>query len=212
MKSNSAYLLVTCLCSLILRYGFCFATPNGVSSTLQRNLERTTANPSNNQLYMIANNIPTSGRILLKNERNGLLNRLSFSWVDKIMKIGNKKSLDIQDLWELEANDLMSNASERFHKRLYNETLIRDNNKPLKSLRLSPESRQNVTAGEIVNYMQLDTSRMEAVANTIHIAWDGLLQVTGFTILLLRFLGPAVLAGIGAMIVMIPLQAMFLKK
>ena len=31
--------------------------------------------------------------------------------------------------------------------------------------------------GEIVNYMQLDTSRMESVIGTIHVCWDGPLQV-----------------------------------
>lgn len=31
--------------------------------------------------------------------------------------------------------------------------------------------------GEIVNYMQLDTGRMEQVIGTIHVCWDGPLQV-----------------------------------
>lgn len=31
--------------------------------------------------------------------------------------------------------------------------------------------------GEIVNYMQLDTSRLEQVAHNIHTVWDGALQV-----------------------------------
>lgn len=31
--------------------------------------------------------------------------------------------------------------------------------------------------GEIVNYMQLDTSRIEQVISTIHVCWDGPLQV-----------------------------------
>lgn len=60
--------------------------------------------------------------------------------------------------------------------------------------------------------MQLDTSRMEQVVGTIHVVWDGLLQVAGYTGLLLHFLGPSVLAGIAAMLVIIPLNAVFLKK
>lgn len=47
-----------------------------------------------------------------------------------------------------------------------------------KSLKLSPSGRQNSTVGEIVNYMQLDTSRLEYVAVSIHVVWDGLLQVS----------------------------------
>lgn len=32
--------------------------------------------------------------------------------------------------------------------------------------------------GEVVNYMQLDTSRLEQVAHNIHTVWDGALQVS----------------------------------
>jgi ABC-type multidrug transport system fused ATPase/permease subunit len=81
-----------------------------------------------------------------------------------------------------------------------------------KSLKLSPAGRQNNTMGEIVNYMQLDTSRMESVIGTLHVCWDGPLQVLGYTALLLKFLGPSVLAGIAAMLVIIPFNAIYLKK
>ncbi|KAJ1437218.1 hypothetical protein B484DRAFT_416639 [Ochromonadaceae sp. CCMP2298] len=79
-----------------------------------------------------------------------------------------------------------------------------------KSLRMSPASRANHTLGEVVNYMQLDTSRMEYVAGTIHTVWDGLLQIIGYTGLLLWFLGPSMFAGIAAMVVILPLNAHFL--
>lgn len=81
-----------------------------------------------------------------------------------------------------------------------------------KSLKLSSSGRQNNTVGEIVNFMQLDTNRMEYVASSIHVVWDGLLQVLGYTALLLHFLGPAVLAGIAAMLVIVPVNAYFFKK
>lgn len=81
-----------------------------------------------------------------------------------------------------------------------------------KSLRLSSSGRQNNTIGEIVNYSQLDTSRMEQVASSIHILWDGSFQVIGYTALLLHFLGPSVLAGIAAMVFIIPMNTFFLKK
>ena len=58
-----------------------------------------------------------------------------------------------------------------------------------KSLKLSPASRRSYTMGEIVNYMQIDTGRLEYAAGTIHTVWDGLLQIAGYTFLLLRFLG-----------------------
>ena len=81
-----------------------------------------------------------------------------------------------------------------------------------KSLKLSPAGRQNNTVGQIVNYMQLDASRIEYVASSIHVVWDGLFQVFGYTALLLNFLGPAVLAGIAAMLIIIPVNTYFLKK
>ena len=81
-----------------------------------------------------------------------------------------------------------------------------------KALKLSPSGRQNTTMGEVVNYMQLDSSRLEYVASSIHVVWDGLLQVVGYTALLLHFLGVSVLAGIAAMLVIIPVNAIFFTK
>jgi ABC-type multidrug transport system fused ATPase/permease subunit len=81
-----------------------------------------------------------------------------------------------------------------------------------KVLKLSPSGRNNNTVGEIVNYMQIDTNRMEQVAGTIHVVWDGLFQIIGYTGLLLYFLGPSVFAGIAAMLVILPFNAIFLKK
>lgn len=81
-----------------------------------------------------------------------------------------------------------------------------------KALKLSPSGRTKNTVGEIVNYMQLDTNRMEQVAGTIHTLWDGFFQVFGYTGLLLYTLGPSVFAGIAAMLVIIPVNAYFLKR
>lgn len=60
--------------------------------------------------------------------------------------------------------------------------------------------------------MQIDTARLEYVAASIHTVWDGLLQIVGYTTLLLFFLGPSVLAGIAAMLLIIPLNGYFLSK
>ncbi|CAM9778905.1 unnamed protein product, partial [Ectocarpus fasciculatus] len=76
-----------------------------------------------------------------------------------------------------------------------------------KSLRLSPSARQNATVGEIVNYMQIDAGRLENLAGSVHTIWDSIFQqMTGYTVLLLLCLGPSVLAGIGVMILLIPLN------
>ena len=81
-----------------------------------------------------------------------------------------------------------------------------------KAMRLTSGGRGKSSLGEIVNYMQLDASRMEAVATSVHILWDGLLQITGYTSLLLYFLGPSVFAGIAVLFAIIPLNAYFYKK
>eukprot|EP01038_Epipyxis_sp_PR26KG_P011238 gene11238-15079_t len=81
-----------------------------------------------------------------------------------------------------------------------------------KSLKLSSSSRRNNTMGEIVNYMQVDAGKMEQVASLIHVYWDGLLQVLGYTSLLLYFLGPSVFAGIATILIIIPFNAYFLNR
>eukprot|EP01033_Poteriospumella_lacustris_P022288 gene22288-16719_t len=80
-----------------------------------------------------------------------------------------------------------------------------------KALRLGPEGRQNTTLGEIVNYMQIDTARLEYVTGSIHTLWDGLFQIMGYSALLLYHLGPAVFAGILAMLFIVPFNAYHLR-
>lgn len=46
-----------------------------------------------------------------------------------------------------------------------------------KSLRLAPSARQNATVGEIVNYMQIDASRLESLPASVHTIWDSAFQV-----------------------------------
>lgn len=261
--------------------------------------------------------------------RNSFLNRVTFSWVTGLMEIGNKKVLQMNDLWAFEGADRTGNLSDTFARhfehelarnsssapvtaaartlpsnviqdfwaspvtkaivKMYRQPLIYsgllklcntlvqflpsiiiakllgsiDKSKTLglagysregiplalslflvlsaktflenqyfysviemgasirgtlsasiyrKALKLSPSGRKNNTIGEIVNYMQIDTNRMEQVAGTIHVVWDGMLQIVGYTSLLLYFLGPSVFAGIAAMLVIVPLNAVFLKQ
>ena len=273
-----------------------------------------------------------ASRLLVKDLDTNIFNRLSFEWVGSIMDVGNKRLLEVDDLWELEENNLMGNMSSTFEflfeqakrnanitgyvlppltggnivSQLYSSPLVKATVKMYrkdlvlsgvikffntfvqflpslvvarilknvddqaaalgnvallqslrsrgiwlalllmallstktflenqyfytiikmsasiratlssaiyrKALKLSESGRVNNTVGEIVNYMQTDTSRMEQVAGTIHTLWDGLFQVIGYTSLLLYYLGPSVLAGIAAMLVIIPLNAYFLKR
>jgi len=268
----------------------------------------------------------------LPSRRGSLLNRITFNWVSELMETGNRKTLQVDDMWAFEEKDRVANLSDRFSTCFEAEKLKLDsynssisstsrssNTRPMnliqefwdspvtkaivsmyreqliqsgvlkffntmvqflpsliiarllkgiegttflasasafkgfalalslfialstktflenqyfytvidmgasirgalsaaiyrKVLKLSPSGRNNNTVGEIVNYMQIDTNRMEQVAGTIHVVWDGLFQIIGYTGLLLYFLGPSVFAGIAAMLVILPLNAIFLKK
>lgn len=79
-----------------------------------------------------------------------------------------------------------------------------------KALKLSPAARQRSTVGEIVNMMQLDAARLENVASSLHTTWTGAMDILGYTALLYACMGPSMLVGIGLMIMLIPVNAMFL--
>ena len=273
-----------------------------------------------------------ASRSLVKDLNTNIFNRLSFGWVKATMELGNKRPLEVADLWELDEASLMGNMSATFDAlfeeakqnanvsgrslppltggnvvtqfgssplikaivKMFEKELIRSgitkffntfvqflpslvvarilknvdsqaaavNNVALlqhvrshgvwlsllllallsaktflenqyfytvikmganirstlssaiyrKALKLSPSGRVDNTVGEMVNYMQTDTNRMEQVAGSIHTLWDGFFQVFGYVSLLLYYLGPSVFAGIAAMLVIIPLNAYFLKR
>lgn len=79
-----------------------------------------------------------------------------------------------------------------------------------KALKLSPSARQRSTVGEIVNMMQLDAARLENVASSLHTTWTGAMDILGYTALLLACMGPSMFVGIAIMILIIPVNAMFL--
>ncbi|KAI9090798.1 P-loop containing nucleoside triphosphate hydrolase protein [Phlyctochytrium arcticum] len=76
-----------------------------------------------------------------------------------------------------------------------------------KSLRLSSLSRQDSTVGEIVNLQSVDTTRLSDLCSYGHIIWSGPLQIALALTFLYQTLGPAIFAGLGVMILMIPVNA-----
>lgn len=66
-------------------------------------------------------------------------------------------------------------------------------------------------AGGIVNLMQSDASVIESTFMQLHTIWDGPLQITIYTTLLFRYLGPSVLWGIGVLLTIIPLNSVTLR-
>ncbi|KAJ3021676.1 Canalicular multispecific organic anion transporter 2 [Thoreauomyces humboldtii] len=76
-----------------------------------------------------------------------------------------------------------------------------------KSLVLSNNSRQSSTVGEIVNLQTVDAARLGELCSYLHILWSGPLQITLAIFFLYRTLGPSIFAGVGVMIMMIPINA-----
>jgi len=82
-----------------------------------------------------------------------------------------------------------------------------------KSLRLSSSARQSKTLGEIVNLMQLDSTKLEMfLAMSFHVLWDGIFQIIGYIVILYTFIGWATFVGLGVMVVAVPIQGLVFSK
>lgn len=56
--------------------------------------------------------------------------------------------------------------------------------------------------------MQLDGHRLEHVLLSLHIVWDGFLQIFGYSLMLYSLLGSPVIIGVLMMLATIPLNSM----
>ena len=81
-----------------------------------------------------------------------------------------------------------------------------------KALRLANAERQSTTLGELVNLMQVDATKIELFVPQAHVLWDGLLQISGYMTILYTLIGWPCFAGLGLMIVTMPIQAVVVKK
>uniref|UniRef100_A0A8C4VJS7 Canalicular multispecific organic anion transporter 1 n=1 Tax=Gopherus evgoodei TaxID=1825980 RepID=A0A8C4VJS7_9SAUR len=81
-----------------------------------------------------------------------------------------------------------------------------------KALTVSNATRKEYTQGETVNLMSADTQRFMDLATFIHQLWSAPLQIALSIIFLWWELGPSVLAGIGVMVLLIPINAVLATK
>ncbi|XP_067276901.1 canalicular multispecific organic anion transporter 1 isoform X2 [Pseudorasbora parva] len=81
-----------------------------------------------------------------------------------------------------------------------------------KALVVSNDSRKESTAGEIVNLMSADAQRFNDVTNFIHLLWSCPLQIALSIAFLWIELGPAVLAGLLVMVLMVPINGWLATK
>ncbi|KAK7795121.1 hypothetical protein U0070_002709, partial [Myodes glareolus] len=80
------------------------------------------------------------------------------------------------------------------------------------ALKLSNLARRQYTIGETVNLMSVDAQKLMDVTNYIHLTWSTVLQIVLSIYFLWRELGPSVLAGVGVMVLMIPVNAVLATK
>uniref|UniRef100_A0A3B3S3B1 ATP binding cassette subfamily C member 2 n=1 Tax=Paramormyrops kingsleyae TaxID=1676925 RepID=A0A3B3S3B1_9TELE len=81
-----------------------------------------------------------------------------------------------------------------------------------KALVVSNDTRKESTVGETVNLMSADAQRFNDVTNFIHLLWSCPLQI-GLSIAFLWLeLGPAVLAGLAVMVLMVPINGFLATK
>ncbi|KAM4852275.1 ATP-binding cassette sub-family C member 2 [Thomomys bottae] len=81
-----------------------------------------------------------------------------------------------------------------------------------KALTLSNLARKRYTIGETVNLMSVDSQKLLDMTSYMHLVWSSVLQIVLAIFFLWRELGPSVLAGVGMMILLIPLNGILATK
>ncbi|KAL8585023.1 hypothetical protein ACOMHN_043659 [Nucella lapillus] len=81
-----------------------------------------------------------------------------------------------------------------------------------KTLRLSNSAKKTTTVGEIVNLMSVDAQRFMDLMTYFHTIWSGPLQIVLSLYFLWHTLGPSVFAGVGVMLLLIPINAFIAHK
>ncbi|KAF8857585.1 hypothetical protein BDZ45DRAFT_803222 [Acephala macrosclerotiorum] len=80
-----------------------------------------------------------------------------------------------------------------------------------KSLKLSNEGRASKSTGDIVNYMAVDTQRLQDLTQYGQQLWSAPYQIILCMVSLYQLVGLSMLAGVGAMILMIPINGLIAR-
>ncbi|XP_066291268.1 multidrug resistance-associated protein 1-like isoform X4 [Branchiostoma lanceolatum] len=81
-----------------------------------------------------------------------------------------------------------------------------------KSLVVTNEARKTSTVGEIVNLMSVDAQRFMDLCTYLHMIWSAPFQIAVSLYFLWQTLGPSILAGLGVMVLLIPINAVMANK
>ena len=80
-----------------------------------------------------------------------------------------------------------------------------------KSMKLSNEGRASKSTGDIVNYMAVDTQRLQDLTQYGQMLWSAPFQIILCMASLYQLVGISMLAGVGAMILMIPVNGLIAR-
>ena len=80
-----------------------------------------------------------------------------------------------------------------------------------KSMRLSNEGRASKSTGDIVNYMAVDTQRLQDLTQYGQMLWSAPFQIVLCMASLYQLVGISMLAGVGAMILMVPINGLIAR-
>ena len=80
-----------------------------------------------------------------------------------------------------------------------------------KSMKLSNEGRATKTTGDIVNYMAVDTQRLQDLTQYGQMLWSAPFQIILCMASLYQLVGLSMLAGVGVMILMIPVNGLIAR-
>jgi ATP-binding cassette subfamily C (CFTR/MRP) protein 1 len=75
-----------------------------------------------------------------------------------------------------------------------------------KAMKLSNEGKASKSTGDVVNYMAVDAQRLQDLMQFLQQTWSAPFQITLCMTFLYQFVGPSMFAGVGIMIIMIPIN------
>ncbi|XP_067674526.1 multidrug resistance-associated protein 1-like [Haliotis asinina] len=81
-----------------------------------------------------------------------------------------------------------------------------------KALTISSDARKESTVGEIVNLMSVDCQRLQDVTGYLYVIWSSPLLIAIALYMLWGLLGPSVMAGLGVMILLFPINGIMAGK
>ncbi|XP_071095599.1 multidrug resistance-associated protein 1-like [Haliotis cracherodii] len=81
-----------------------------------------------------------------------------------------------------------------------------------KALTISSDARKESTVGEIVNLMSVDCQRLQDVTGYLYVIWSSPLLIAIALYMLWGLLGPSVMAGLGVMILLFPVNGVMAGK